>query len=73
MKKGIAQIVLGVILIGLQLFSVIGAIKSGTPLPTLGFGSPAFAFDVSVCIGYYFFGILGLVFLIVGLVIYNKK
>ena len=69
MRKGIARIVIGIILIVLQLMSLIGNMKAGVGFQ-LSFASPAaFLFDLIFLISYFLVGIIGVILL----VFVNKK
>ena len=73
MKKGIVRIVVGLILVGLQLLSVVGNLSAGASLPSL-FGSGAlFAFNLIYFLSYYLIGIIGLILLISGISAYTNN
>lgn len=73
MRKGIARIVIGIILIVLQLMSLIGNMKAGVGFQ-LSFASPAaFLFDLIFLISYFLVGIIGVILLLFGIRAYKKS
>lgn len=73
MKKGLPRIIIGCILIGFQLLSVIGNSLTGNHLGISFTSIYAFIGDLISLLTYYFSGILGVILLISGLIIYNRK
>lgn len=70
MKKGIARIVLGAVLIAFQVMSFIGNAGVGF---NLSFDSLAsFVFDLISLVSYWFFGIVGVIILVSGIIARSK-
>ena len=60
----------GIAALFVQLCSFIGTLRGGGSLPRLSFDSTLmFSFSLGMCIGYYAFGIVGIILLILGLVV----
>ena len=76
MRKTLDKIflILGILLLILTLLSVIGNLRSGTPLPALDFSSlTTFIYSLSSFIGFYGFGILGIVFILISIWLPSTK
>lgn len=73
MKKGLPRIIIGCILIVFQLLSVIGNSLTGNHLGISFTNVYVFIYDLIGLLTYYFLGILGVIFLVSGLVAYNRK
>ena len=72
MKKGIARIIIGIVLVVLQLMSLAGNAKAGVGIQ-LSFSSAAvFVYDLISLISYCFVGIIGVILLITGIIAYRK-
>lgn len=72
MRKGIARIISGIVLLCFQLMSVLGLMKSGMPLPTIHGSGYAFWYDLIYLLSYYLIGIVGMISLISGVFAYTK-
>ena len=72
MKKGTIRIVIGIILIVLQLFSLLGNARSGVGIKISFESLAVFIYDLISMVSYYFVGFLGLVLMISGIVARTK-
>lgn len=72
MKRGRARIIIGCILIALQLMSVAGNLSSEFQMGFSFANLAVFLYCLSYWIGYLFVGILGIIFLISGIVARNN-
>ena len=73
MKKGVGQILSGIVLIVIQLMSVMGNIKAGTPLPSIQGTGLLMVYDLFHCFGFYLIGIVGILLLVIGKFRYEKS
>ena len=72
MKKGVARIIVGTVLILLQIMSFIGNAHAGIGIQ-ISFDSIAvFAYDLVVLISYCFLGIVGVILLVSGIIARSK-
>ena len=66
MKKGVVGILTGIVLIVIQLMSVMGNIKAGTPLPSIQGPGLLMVYDLFSCFGFYLIGIVVILLLVIG-------
>ena len=80
MKKGIVRMIIGAIMIGFQILSMLGSMKAGISLPSLYavYTSSLYVsyelalYDLVYFMAYYSIGILGVILFMSGIYAYNK-
>ena len=80
MKKGIVRMIIGAIMIGFQILSMLGSLRAGISLPSLSaiynsywYVSYELAlYDLVYFMSYYSIGILGVILFMSGIYAYNK-
>jgi hypothetical protein len=80
MKKGIVRMIIGAIMIGFQIFSMLGSMKAGISIPSLSsvYTSSLYVsyelalYDLVYFMSYYSIGILGVILFLSGIYAYNK-
>ncbi len=73
MKAGTIRILFGIILIILQAMSIIGNAKVGIGIQLSFDSASAFLYDFVSLLAYLFVGIIGLIFLIWGIIAYKNR